>query len=496
MDAFKPVVKAYSYDQVRYPSTQQPTSHPVRMSALACLYGRSFTTPSCCRVLELGCGDGTNLLSLAATAPRSQFVGVDLAESAIREGRATATAAGLTNVDLLVMDIRDAPPSLGKFDYIVAHGVYAWVTETVREALMSLIGRALALTGLAFVSYNTMPACRVRQIVRDILQDHVRNAANTAETIALAEECLNFFAGVWLEDSPLPNAMRDHVLQTLQRPPEVIFHDEMAEFFQPQFVSQVAVHAERHGLQYLCDTSPGLNSEAFFPSREKKELRERAKGDWVRYEQLHDYVSLLQFRRTILCHADRAVERRADWTLLRQLHAQGLFLPEEIKKPGSDAFVFRTKGAKVAGQVSTTNANLATLIGRIGAADPGTISLANEIAGPEIGEALLRLFLAGSLSLQTEPLPFTLRPSERPVASALARAQVSRGYKKLSSLHHSAVEVTDPESRHFITLRDGTRDRQNLAAEMAGYTGTPIAAIAARLDDTLTGLARAALLAS
>jgi hypothetical protein len=397
----------------------------------------------------------------------------------------------------MVMDIKDVPLSLGEFDYIVAHGVYAWVATTVREALMSLIGRALTPTGLAFVSYNTMPACRVRQIVRDILKDHVRKAADSSEIIAAAEECLHFYAGIWSEDSPLPKAMREHVLQTLQRPPEVIFHDEMAEFFEPQFVSHVAAHARKHGLQYLCDTSPALNSEAFFPSLEKTELRQHAKGDWVRYEQLYDYVSLLQFRRTILCRADGAVDRCADWTRLRQLHAKGLFVRAEVKEGGSDAFVFRTKGSKGGGgQLSTTNANIAALLARISELNPATISLANEIAGPEIGEAILRLFLAGSLSLQTEPLPFTLTPSERPVASRLARAQASRGYKELSSLHHSAVEVTDPESRHFITLLDGTRNRQNLAAEMAGFTGTPIAAVAARLDDTLTGLARAALLAS
>lgn len=494
MEAFKPVVAEYSYDQVRYPGTQQPTSHPTRMSTLAYLYGRKFASPSHCRVLELGCGDGTNLLSMAATAPQSQFVGLDLAESAIVEGRAMAIAAGLTNVELLVMDIKDVPSALGEFDYIVAHGVYAWVAAPVREALMSLIGRALTPNGLAFVSYNTMPACRLRQIVRDILLDQVRDAANAAEAIAAAEECLEFYAGIWSEDSALPNAMREHVLQTLRRPPEVIFHDELAEVFEPQFVSHVAAQAGKHGLQYLCDASPALNSEAFFPSLAKKELRERAKGDWVRYEQLHDYVGLLQFRRTILCHADRAIDRCTNWTSLRQLHAEGLFIREEAKETGSDAFVFRTKRAK-GGQVTTTDATLGTLIGRIGVAYPSAVPLESEITGPEVGEAILRLFLAGSLSLQTEPLPFTLRLSDRPVASPLARAQASRGYKKLSSLSHSAVEITDPESRHFITLLDGTRTRHELAREMTGFAGTPIAAIAARIDDTLTGLARSSLLA-
>src|ERR1700704_5797557 len=71
------------YDKVRYPSMVHPGSHPARMSALAHLYGRPSAPAWRCRVLEIGCGDGTNLLSLAAAAPQSQFVGFDLAESAI-----------------------------------------------------------------------------------------------------------------------------------------------------------------------------------------------------------------------------------------------------------------------------------------------------------------------------------------------------------------------------------------------------------------------------
>src|SRR6266699_1618870 len=127
------------YDKVRYPSMVHPGSHPARMSALAHLYGRPSAAWRC-RVLEIGCGDGTNLLSLAAAAPQSQFVGFDLAESAIARGRAMAAAAGLTNLELSTNDILNAPQPLGEFDYVLAHGIYAWVPASIRDALMPLIG--------------------------------------------------------------------------------------------------------------------------------------------------------------------------------------------------------------------------------------------------------------------------------------------------------------------------------------------------------------------
>jgi len=494
MSAFKHVVLANAYDRVRYSGAPQPSSHPARISALACLYGRSFAPPSRCRVLEAGCGDGANLLSMAAMAPQSRFVGFDLAGTAIAQARATAVSAGLTNAEFLVMDIEDASETLGEFDYIIAHGVYAWVPTPVRDALMRLIGRTLAPCGLAFVSYNAMPACRVRQIVRDILQDRVRGITDVAEIFAAATESIEFHASIWSEDDPLRNAMREQMHKTLRRPLEVLFHDEMGGIFEPQFVSHVAADAKKHGLQYLCDCDPKLNSEAFFPTEENRDLRKRAKDDWVRYEQLHDYVKLVRFRQTVLCRDDGVIDRRAEWARVQQLHAQGTFRQEGARNPTSDAFVFRVERGEAGGHVSTSDASFAALIGCIGATDPGSIPLRNAITDPKIGGAILRLFLADSLSLQTEPFAFTLTPSERPLAHALARAQASRGEKRLASLRHTAVEITDPESRHFVVLLDGTRTRGDLATEMARFTGVPTAAVAAQLDDTLTGLARSALL--
>jgi SAM-dependent methyltransferase len=495
MNAIKDAVPANAYDQVRYPGAPQPSSHPAKLSALACLYGRSFASPSHCRVLEAGCGDGANLLSMAATAPQSRFVGFDLAETAIAQARATATAAGLTNVEFSVMDIEDAPESLGEFDYIIAHGIYAWVPAHIREALMRLIGRTLAPSGLAFVSYNAMPACRARQIVRDVLQDRVRGMTDIAEKFAAAKECMEFHAAVWSQEEPLRNAMRGQMLATLRRRLEVLFHDEMGEIFEPQFVSHVAAHAKKHGLQYLCDCAPARNSEAFFPSEEGRELRERAQGDWIRYEQLHDYVKLVGFRQTILCRDGDAIDRRADWTRLRQLHVQGRFIPEDAKDPSSDAFIFRVDEGETSGHISTTDAGVAALVGRIGAVDPGSIPLAGAVTDPEIGEAVLRLFLSGSLSLQTEPFAFTLTPGDRPLVHALARVQALRGENRLSSLRHTAVEISDPASRHFIALLDGTRTRSELGAEMAQFTGVPTDVVAGQLDQILAGLARSALVA-
>ncbi|HTB49367.1 MAG TPA: class I SAM-dependent methyltransferase, partial [Solirubrobacteraceae bacterium] len=139
--------------------------------------GRLFgldPAPACgCRVLELGCGDGGNALSLAQSLPGAQVLGVDASPGAIERGRRLGRAAGLANVELRCAMFEDLGEELGKFDYIVAHGVYSWVPPQARGALLDCAKRCLAPEGVAFVSYNAYPGSYLRDMARDMLRYHV-----------------------------------------------------------------------------------------------------------------------------------------------------------------------------------------------------------------------------------------------------------------------------------------------------------------------------------
>ncbi len=101
-------------------------------------------------MLELGCGDGGNLLSLAQALPGARLVGIDVAASAVERGMRLARAAGLENVELRCMDLEELPEGgelgeAGSFDYILSHGVYSWIPPRARVALLAGArpGRAL-----------------------------------------------------------------------------------------------------------------------------------------------------------------------------------------------------------------------------------------------------------------------------------------------------------------------------------------------------------------
>src|SRR6516225_2201094 len=112
-----------SYDEIPYDSHSFPHSHPSATATVAALFGMSPAPVDNCRVLELGCAGGFNLIPIAAVFPESRFVGVDLSAKQVADGLKAIEALGLKNIELKAMSITDVGDDFGQFDYVISHGV-------------------------------------------------------------------------------------------------------------------------------------------------------------------------------------------------------------------------------------------------------------------------------------------------------------------------------------------------------------------------------------
>ena len=153
------------YDAVDYGGFVNPNSHPGQMAAMGLLHGLSPAAVEGCRVLEIGCNQGRNLIPMACAIPGATFLGVDLAAAPIARGQERIERLGLRNIRLMQGDLMEfgrTPDAawdgtLGPFDYIIAHGVYAWVPGAVRDGLLELCRELLTPEGVAFITYNALP---------------------------------------------------------------------------------------------------------------------------------------------------------------------------------------------------------------------------------------------------------------------------------------------------------------------------------------------------
>jgi SAM-dependent methyltransferase len=111
---------------------------------------------------ELGCGFGLGPLLLAATNPQGRFHGYDFNAAQIAKARQLAARAGLANAHFgeeSFASLAAAGRDDGvRFDVIVLHGVYSWVSEDNRRHLVHYLREHLKPGGMAYVSYNCMRA--------------------------------------------------------------------------------------------------------------------------------------------------------------------------------------------------------------------------------------------------------------------------------------------------------------------------------------------------
>ena len=124
-----------SYDSIPYESFPYAQTHPDRLATVARLFGMRAAPPARCTVLELGCAGGGNLIPMASELPGSRFLGVDLSSRQIEDGCRTIEALGVGNVELLHRSILDVDDDLGRFDYVICHGVYSWVPPEVQAKI-------------------------------------------------------------------------------------------------------------------------------------------------------------------------------------------------------------------------------------------------------------------------------------------------------------------------------------------------------------------------
>lgn len=87
-------------------------------STLVELLHSDTSYPPGSRVLEAGCGVGSQTVSLARNSPGARITSIDVSASSIEEARARVSAAGLDNVRFQQADILDLPFEAASFDHV------------------------------------------------------------------------------------------------------------------------------------------------------------------------------------------------------------------------------------------------------------------------------------------------------------------------------------------------------------------------------------------
>jgi methyltransferase-like protein/ubiquinone/menaquinone biosynthesis C-methylase UbiE len=498
-----------AYDVVAYPGFPFAQTHPDRLATIATLMGMRPAPIERCRVLELACGDGGNLIPMAVELPRSHFVGVDLAKKPIASGKRAIADLGLTNITLKAGDLAKVNRRWGEFDFIIAHGIYAWAPPAVQDHILRIARENLAPQGVAFVSYNAFPGARLRQMIRDMLLYRTREIHDPGERASAALAMIQFLSAAAAKPDEYNQFLSKELEHMSEREIWALFHDEMGEVYSPVYFHEFVAHACRHRLQYVAEANYHELNELALTEEMRETFAAMADG-WLDREQYLDFVKCRRFRQTLLCHADVPLNRQPSPALCRELWASSSAhavseepdftsgVPEEFKGPHGSGMKTAHPVAKLA---------LAQLIANWPASvsfdDLNTATRAHADSGEDLERILFIMFSAGLIELHSYSAPAVPAPGLRPRAWRMARYQAEghleagRGKGSfLTSLRHGSVQASGRIELEVVRLLNGRRDHKQLVEALRTLFDDSISSrqLTKELESSLQQLARSGLL--
>jgi SAM-dependent methyltransferase len=442
-----------AYDQTPFDGAPCAPSHPDSVGAIARLFGLTAPAASACRVLELGCGAGDNLIPIAAAFPGSTFVGLDLSEVQLETGRTTSAALNLRNLSLRHADIAALPSDLGTFDFIIVQGVFSWVEPPVQEALFAAARALLTEQGVAFVSYLALPGASAGQALSETLKWWVRDEREPGRRVDQARHFANHLAMNLSPRAPHAAATRKLLGQLGGLPDSHLLHDYLSGTRAPLSLSSFVSRAETHGLQYLGDAQFHTMLGGELESDVLDEVRAGAHSQ-AAFEQHLDFLLHRPFRTSLLCRAERTLDRS-----LASERLNGLFLSSRCKPvEGEERFTFESPS----GELFNAGSELVgKAFERLVAAWPSQVELevlcADQSAEERatLGANLIAALGAGQLEVGTTDRGIAHAASARPLGFSFARAQAAAGSRWATNLWHQRVEIEPALCTTLATL-DGT----------------------------------------
>lgn len=471
-----------AYDAVIYPSLSFSATHIGRLAAIGRLFGMESAHPAKARVLELGCGTGINLLAMAQLFPEAKFIGVDLSKAQIEIAEQAAKKSGLGNSQFLHGDLAELGEEIGTFDYIIAHGVYSWIPDVKKEALLRVCKQRLSPNGIVYVSYNCLPGWKMRGALRDMMLMHTGSFVEETDKVGQAKELLKFLSSASNPESPYGKFLSQELELLLKSDDAYIAHEFLEADNDAFYFSEFHRQTGAAGLFYLGDAEPATMMMADIP-KEAQATFAQLKDNLAATEQYLDFLRNRTFRCSLLCHPGLPIDRD-----VKPSRVTGFTVVPNIKIKQSygdgPLALFRGDGDS---EISVSDPVVATIFEAVALHDSISVDVlsdslierlkalkpdANEAQLREIiGHTLLRGLFSNLMNFYLAQHDLPMAPVGRPLALPLARWQSSQG-ARISNLHLGMRQM-DAVTARFIQCFDGTRTEAELKkwltrAEKAG----------------------------
>lgn len=277
-----------------------PELNPLR--AIVPMLQEGFAVPTVKNACELGFGQGVSFNAHAA-AGTARWYGTDFNPSHAAFARDVAQQCGsqvlIADDDFATFCNRDDLP---EFEFIGLHGIWSWISDENRRVIVDFVRRKLAVGGILYISYNTLPGWSAHAPIRHLLAMHDNHIASAANSRAQNVKTALDFGSRVLEHSPGLKNNTPHILNRLneiaKHDTSYLIHEYMNYHWHPMYYADLEQWLEPAKVGFACSASylDDFNMCLFNPEQQK--LMDEVAGTPLA-QTVKDFILNKQFRRDL-----------------------------------------------------------------------------------------------------------------------------------------------------------------------------------------------------
>jgi|JI7StandDraft_1071085.scaffolds.fasta_scaffold67730_1 methyltransferase-like protein/2-polyprenyl-3-methyl-5-hydroxy-6-metoxy-1,4-benzoquinol methylase len=468
-----------AYDDVPYGSYPVAASHPDKLYTMARLFGLNPVLPDNARILEIGCAGGGNILPIASILPNATCVGVELSQVQVDFGAEAVRFTGMKNCTIQQGSVTDITPEFGKFDYIICHGIYSWVPQFVREAILRVCSENLSENGVSYVSYNVLPGWYFRSMIRGMMIEHVRDIPEPAKKVHQARALLKFLVEANANsNTPHAQFLRNEAAMLDKLPDSYIMHEHLEDSNTQFYFRDFIKSAAQYKLQFLGEASLASTWLGNLPPAAQQGLEPIQ--DAIQRGHYMDCITGRAFRETYLVHANAPINRALNNDRLKSLRFLGKFERIEDPKGTTPAVPNTCRYLGGNGQIITTSdLRWHAMMDYLTKSFPCSRSIEElrttiepllpledrqKLSDDHLLSTIISGVLGGWLDFRYPKDRMQITGIEKPRVTSWAACQ-AQASRFVTSLRHDFITIDDAQ-RQIIPLLDGKTDLKSIASEV------------------------------
>ncbi len=441
---------------VGYTFGYYPELNPLRVR-LALLSGGCIP-PSIGHACELGFGQGVTV-NMHSVDPAVEWYGTDFAPSQVAFARRLASSDTVAN-RLSASSFQDYIhlSHLPDLDFICLHGIFSWISDANKIAIVDFIDKKLKVGGVVYVSYNTLPGWTALLPLRELFSEFARGGvASHTDVISRMEATLAFTQKV-IDTNPAYTRAHPVVLERfntiLKQPKTYLAHEYLNGNWNPMSFPQMHSWMSQARLDYVCSANLVEHIDDLHLNAAQKEML-AATADPVFRQFLRDIFTNQAFRKDLWIKGARRPGQQAIDLLWRDLHFMLIRHREDIPR--------KIQGTISEGELGPIYDGVIALLEAEGPVSFGR--LADELATKGVLVAALKQMLLVLISLGAVAVVNDEMSADRAAPSS---ATLNRKIVDLAVLGGDISYVSSPLTAGAVGL--GRFDQLFLRAHCAGAT--------------------------